>query len=203
MQEQTNISNSIAFFDFDGTITDRDIFFDFIFYRLRKGLSLWKIARAKPVLAAYVLKLMDNETAKEQIFGILFKGESLARFQQTVDAYYQACFSKRIRPAALEKIQWHKSMQHQVVIVSANFHWLIQPFATAQGIACISTEAALEQGVITGKFATPNCYGEEKVRRIQAVINNLSSYEQIYAYGDSKGDHAMLQIATNPFYKAF
>ena len=203
MQEPINISNSIAFFDFDGTITDRDIFFDFIFYRLRKGLSPWKIARATPVLVAYVLKLMDNEMAKEKIFGILFKGESLARFQQTVNAYYQACCSKRIRPAALEKIQWHKSMQHRVVIVSANFNWLIQPFAVAQDITCISTEAALEQGVITGKFATPNCYGAEKVRRIRAAISNLDAYDEIYAYGDSKGDTAMLEMATKPFYKAF
>jgi HAD superfamily phosphoserine phosphatase-like hydrolase len=90
-----------------------------------------------------------------------------------------------------------------VVIVSANFSWLIQPFAATHQLELIATEAAVDAQIITGKFATPNCYGGEKVRRIQAAISNLSSYEQIYAYGDSKGDHAMLQIATNPFYKAF
>jgi HAD superfamily hydrolase (TIGR01490 family) len=203
MQEQQPISNSIAFFDFDGTITDRDIFFDFIFYRLRKGLSIWKIMRAMPILAAYILKLMDNETAKEKIFGILFKAESLIKFQQTVDAYYQTCFAIRLRPAALEKIRWHQSAAHRVVIVSANFSWLIQPFAATHQLEMIATEAAVDAQIITGKFATPNCYGEEKVRRIQAVISSVSAYEHIYAYGDSRGDTAMLQMATDPFYKAF
>ena len=203
MQEATNISNSIAFFDFDGTITDSDIFFDFIFYRLSKGLSPWKIMLALPVLAAYVLKLIDNETAKEKIFGILFKGEALSGFQQAVDTYYQTSFSKRLRPAAIEKIQWHQSMAHRVVIVSANFSWLIQPFATAYQLEMISTEAAVDQAIITGKFATPNCYGAEKVRRIRAAISNLDAYNEIYAYGDSKGDTAMLEMATKPFYKAF
>jgi phosphoserine phosphatase len=101
MQEPNTISNSIAFFDFDGTITDRDIFFDFIFYRLKKGLSPWKIMRAMPILAAYILKLMDNETAKEKIFGILFRGEQLTVFQDIVNTYHQTVFAQRLRPAAL------------------------------------------------------------------------------------------------------
>ena len=203
MQEPRTISNSIAFFDFDGTITDRDIFFDFIFYRLSKGLSPWKIMRALPVLAVYVLKLMDNETAKEKIFGILFQGEALTSFQQAVNTYYQTLFAKILRPAAIEKIQWHQSMAHRVVIVSANFSLLIKPFADSYQLEMISTEAAVDQTIITGKFATPNCYGAEKVRRIRASISNLEDYEEIYAYGDSKGDMAMLEMSTKPFYKAF
>lgn len=203
MQEQQSISNSIACFDFDGTITDRDIFFDFIFYRLRKGLSLWKIMRAIPVLVAYLTKLLDNETAKEQIFGLLFKGEQLDQFQHAVNTYYQTSFSKRLRPDAIKKIQWHQSMSHRVVVVSANFSWLIQPFAAAHQLEYIATEAAVDQHIITGKFATPNCYGVEKVRRIRATIDNLNEYQEIYAYGDSKGDHALLQMATKPFYQVF
>jgi len=203
MQEPNTISNTIAFFDFDGTITDRDIFFDFIFYRIKKGLSPWKIMRAMPILAAYILKLMDNETAKEKIFGILFRGEQLTVFQDIVNTYHQTVFAQRLRPAALEKIRWHQSAAHRVVIVSANFSWLIQPFAATHQLELIATEAAVDAQIITGKFATPNCYGEEKVRRIQAVISNVSAYEHIYAYGDSRGDTAMLQMATDPFYKAF
>jgi HAD superfamily hydrolase (TIGR01490 family) len=203
MHASTHISNSIAFFDFDGTITERDIFFDFIFYRLKKGLSAWRIMRAMPVLAAYLMKLMDNETAKEKIFGILFQGEQLTSFQHAVDNYYQTYFSKRLRPAAIEKIQRHQSMAHRVVIVSANFSWLIQPFAAAYQLEMISTEAAVDQSRITGKFATPNCYGAEKVSRIRAAISNLDAYDEIYAYGDSKGDTAMLEMATKPFYKVF
>lgn len=203
MQDQQPISNSIAFFDFDGTITDRDIFFDFIFYRLRKGLPIWKMIQALPVLAAYLLSILDNETAKEKIFGSLFRGEQFAVFQNMVQDYYQTVFTNRIKPAALQKILWHQSAAHRVVIVSANFSWLIQPFAATHQLDLIATEAAIDQQIITGKFATPNCYGEEKVRRIRATIHQLNDYQEVYAYGDSKGDHALLQMATKPFYKVF
>ena len=47
-----------------------------------------------------------------------------------------------------------------------------------------------------------NCYGIEKVNRINEVIN-LKEYLNIYAYGDSNGDKQMLKIATHAYYKYF
>ncbi|STO97295.1 HAD family hydrolase [Helicobacter canis] len=60
----------------------------------------------------------------------------------------------------------------------------------------------LESTFVSGEFATPNCYGEQKAVRIRARYD-LSNYAEIYAYGDSKGDRAMLELATHAFYKPF
>jgi phosphoserine phosphatase len=50
--------------------------------------------------------------------------------------------------------------------------------------------------------ASCNCYGEEKVRRIRASYN-LDEFNHIYAYGDSEGDKAMLDLAHEHDYKHF
>lgn len=65
-----------------------------------------------------------------------------------------------------------------------------------------SKHAELSERVLSGNFATPNCYGEQKAARIRARYD-LSQYAEVYAYGDSKGDREMLALATHAYYKPF
>lgn len=66
----------------------------------------------------------------------------------------------------------------------------------------ISTKLKSINEISTGKYLGANCYGFEKVRRIIEKYN-LSEYNEIYAYGDSKGDLPMLQIANRRFFRSF
>ena len=66
----------------------------------------------------------------------------------------------------------------------------------------IATKLASENNRLTGKFATKNCSGVEKLNRIKENYN-LDNYKTIYAYGNSKGDKEMLTIADKKFYKYF
>lgn len=198
-----NESKVIAFFDFDGTITNRDIFWDYTFFRLKYGLSVSKVAKSIPDFALYLAKILNNEQAKQRIFSKLFKNESLDFFNQTVEEYYQYYLFKRIKKDALNRINWHKNSKHTVCIVSANFDLILQKFAQSNQLQLISTKLQVENNLITGKFATRNCYGQEKVNRIKTAFPDLNSYAQIYAYGDSKGDLEMLDLATEKFYCFF
>jgi phosphoserine phosphatase len=44
--------------------------------------------------------------------------------------------------------------------------------------------------------------GPEKVDRIKSLIK-LQEYDEVYCYGDSKGDKEMLALANFSFYKRF
>ncbi|MGI4751393.1 MAG: HAD-IB family hydrolase [Janthinobacterium lividum] len=198
-----NENKAIAFFDFDGTITNRDIFWDFLLYRFKNGLSPIKLFKSFPIFALYLIKIYNNEKAKQLIFSKLFKDESVDFFKSTIQKYYRSDFNLRLRKDALTKILWHKNSMHQVYIVTANFDLIVQQFAKKQSMKLISTQLEIEKKSVTGKFATPNCYGEEKVNRIKKAIPNLDSFTKIYAYGDSKGDREMLALATDPHYCYF
>ena len=66
----------------------------------------------------------------------------------------------------------------------------------------MGTRLAIVENKITGTIDGKNCYGDEKVCRIEKEYD-LAAYKEIYCYGDSEGDKAMLQLATFPFYKPF
>jgi len=89
-----------------------------------------------------------------------------------------------------------------VVIVSASAQDWIKDWCAETGVSMIATKLEVKEGKITGKIEGNNCHGKEKVRRINETYN-LSDYNEIYCYGDSRGDKPMLGLGNISFYKPF
>lgn len=192
----------IAFFDFDGTITFKDTLLEIIkFHRGARGLytGLLKIS---PWLVAMKLKMVTNQAAKERLLTHFFKDLSIGDFQNICDEFTNSYLPRLIRPAALEKIKQLQERDIPVVIVSASAENWLQGWCNQYGLICIATKMETKGNILTGKIAGKNCYGEEKVTRIREMFN-LAEYENIYCFGDTKGDKPMLSLATSSFYKPF
>ncbi|MDQ7068619.1 MAG: HAD family hydrolase [Sulfurimonas sp.] len=101
---------------------------------------------------------------------------------------------KILREDIYAKFLEHIKNGDRVVIVSASMRCWLEPFATKHKVELLCTELAFKDGKFTGHFATPNCHGEEKLRRVKAHLN-LDNFQKIYTYGDSSGDDAILAIA--------
>lgn len=192
----------IAFFDFDGTITTKDSLPDFIKFAIGKPKYYLGLCLLSPILLAYVLKLLPNHIAKEKMISYYFKGWSEKNFQTVADEYAAHQIEKIVRPKALEKLRWHQEQGHKVVIVSASMKSWLKQWCDAHNVELISTQLEIKQGKLTGRFATKNCHGKEKVNRIKEQYP-LQDYSYIYAYGDSSGDKDMLKLANEAFYKPF
>ena len=192
----------IAFFDFDGTITTQDSLPDFIKFAIGKPKYYLGLCLLSPILLAYVLKLLPNHSAKEKMISYFFKGWPEKNFQTVADEYAALQIDKIVRPKALEKLRWHQEQGHKVVIVSASMKSWLKQWCDTQNVELISTQLEIKQGKLTGKFATKNCHGKEKVNRIKEQYS-LQDYSYIYAYGDSSGDKDMLKLANEAFYKPF
>ena len=70
-------------------------------------------------------------------------------------------------------------------------------------VSCIALLAStLEQrdGRLTGRYASLQCTGEEKVRRIRTTFD-LSAFSRLYAYGDTVEDLPMLALADEVVYR--
>ena len=107
-----------------------------------------------------------------------------------------------IRKNALERIKWHQKNDHKVVVVSASIDYWLKPWCDKNHIDLIATQLEVNNNKLTGRLDKKNCFGSEKVRRIMDKYK-LSNYNYIYAYGDSRGDHEMLQISSEKSYKPF
>ena len=186
----------IALFDFDGTITTTDIFFDFLYFLSKKPNLLVKMLIALPVLLLYFLKVYGNEKAKKKIFKLIFSNISVLDLNSLVESYYSNKFETKIRTTLFDKFNYHKQQNHIVVIVSANFDFILKPFAKKHIVHLICTETEIQNDILTGNFVTPNCYGKQKELRILQVFNNFSEFES-FGYGDSIGDKEMLAICNH------
>lgn len=192
----------LALFDFDGTITVNDSFIKFIRFAVGDAEFILGMMILSPVLVVYKLRLISNDKAKQMVLSYFFKGMSRKEFQDIAQDYSFNHIDSILRPEAIQKIVWHKEQGHAVVVVSASIACWLKPWCDKNGLNLIATKLEMKEDIITGKFLTNNCYGAEKVYRVKKTYN-LNNYEYIYAYGDSKGDRELLELANEYFYKPF
>ena len=193
---------TLAIFDFDGTISNKDSFIQFILYTHGEIKAILTMLMLSPWIALHQLGMLPNGKLKEYTLTALYNGLEEENFKKIAVEFAQNNLPKMIKASALERIAWHKKMGHKVVIVSASPEDYLKYWAGPQGIDVIATKIEFKLGRVTGLLDGKNCYGEEKVRRLEEKYN-LKDFEFIYAYGDTKGDRALQKIANEFHYRSF
>jgi HAD superfamily hydrolase (TIGR01490 family) len=195
-------NNSLALFDFDGTITRKDSWLEFIKFthgKPRYYLGLWVLS---PMLVLYLTRLIKNDQAKIFMFRYFYGGWKYERFKKAGEDFCDQILPGMLRTSAIEKIKQHQAQGHRVILITASAREWVQPWCNKMKMEIISTEVEIINQTLSGKLATENCYGQEKVNRLKALLNP-GDYSTIYAYGDSSGDKEMLALAQHPHYKPF
>ena len=188
------MTDTIALFDFDGTLTRKDSLGEFIKFAVGKPNYYAKLLLFSPIFVLYKTKLMDNSYAKKLLFKLYFNGVTKSYFTKVAREYGKTKIYDIIREEIYDKFLAHIENGDRVLIVSASMKCWLEPFATKHKVELLCTELKFKDAKFTGEFATKNCHGEEKLTRVQAYLN-LDDYEKIYTYGDSSGDDAILAIA--------
>jgi len=111
---------------------------------------------------------------------------------------------KIVRPKAMETIKLHKENSDKIVIISASIENWIKPWAEKTDVEIVfATKIETDKnGLLTGRFLTKNCYGQEKVNRLLEMFPDRKDYKFI-AYGDSRGDKELINFADEGFYNKF
>ena len=191
---------ALALFDFDGTISFRDSFTDFIKYTVGHARFFFGVACLMPVFMGFFLGILRASRAKELMSIYFFGGRRVEEFEELASSYSLEELPKIVREIALERIGWHKQRGDTVVVVSASIDIWLKDWCAVQAVDLIATKLDVTGGRISGRFLTKNCSGREKVRRIKERYD-LAEFDYIYAYGDNRGDEAMLSIANERYYR--
>ncbi|MGV0969635.1 HAD-IB family phosphatase [Empedobacter sp. ULE_I136] len=195
------MNRNLYLFDFDGTLTCKDTLFDFLKFSFPKVYFINYLIFI-PLFVVSKLKIIDAGFVKEMFISKFLKGKFYVEINQLAQNYFEQNHQELIYSKADEYIK-SLSNYNDKFIVSASVDFWIQPFADYYEMGLICTKAKYdEQGFFTGKFASPNCNYQEKKNRIEKEID-LSLYDQIIAFGDTKGDEAMFSIATKSNFRYF
>lgn len=186
-------------FDFDGTTTRSDTLLEFIRFACGRRRMLLGFLLYSPLLVLMKLRLYPNWKAKQLVFRHFFGGMDIDKF----DALCRQFASERadlVRPEVMDLMDRILTAGNKILVVSASIDNWVRPFFTRFGdsveVSC--TRIAVKNNIVTGQFLTMNCYGREKVKRINALFPNRRFYKLV-ALGDSHGDDAMFRYADAAF----
>ncbi|MEV4884923.1 HAD family hydrolase [Chitinophaga ginsengisegetis] len=193
---------TIAFFDFDGTITTRDTLWEIIRHHRGRAAMYAGMIQLLPALLRFKLKMLPAQQMKEEVLQYFFAEMPVHDFSEGCESFCREKLPALIRPQALAAIRNHQQQGHHVVVVSASAQDWVAPWCRRENIVCLATRLEVKNKVITGNIQGINCNGEEKVRRIREAYR-LENFGEIYAYGDSEGDRPMLALAQHVSFKPF
>lgn len=193
---------ALALFDFDGTVTHKDSMLPFLKFCVPVHKYILNLIVLMPKVVLYYLGFIDSGRLKSAFLKRFFNNWTEDRLNISAETYYDLILKHDIRPFMAERIDWHINKGDDVYLVTASSGIWVQPFCKEKGIGCISTEMEFENGRFTGKLTGKNCKGKEKTIRIKSELH-LEKYDRIYAYGDSKADKPMLELATDAFFRQF
>lgn len=190
-----SMKRNIAVFDFDGTLTTRDSFLAFIKWACGPVSYYVGFLRFAPQLLLMFMHLYPNWKAKERIFAHFFKGWQYSWFQALGEDFAAELDTMRNEPV-IGRLKEHIDHGDTVYVISASLPEWVEPWCRQLGVnAVLATEIEVnDQGRITGRFKTKNCFGQEKVDRLLKVEPERETYV-LHAYGDSRGDLELLAFA--------
>ncbi|WP_263831204.1 HAD-IB family hydrolase [Salinibacter sp.] len=193
----------VAVFDFDGTLTRRDSLLPFLWHVAGPARFVWNALVLLPTLLRYAVGILENGPAKERVLGQFLAGKPTGEIRAVAKSFAAERVPSLLDPEAIRRLRWHQEQGHMTVLVTASPELYVQPWAEAEGFdRALGTRLETKEGVFTGQFSTPNCHGPEKTRRLEAEGPDLRG-ATIYAYGNSRGDRELLDMADQGFYRSF
>lgn len=175
----------INLYDFDKTIYNGDSSVDFFLYSLKHHPKiLVNIPKMAISVLKYKLKKIDKTEMKTVLFSFL---KFIPNIEKDVEKFWDIN-NKKIKTFYMEKTH------SDDVIISASPEFLLTPICEyLQVKKLIASKVDSRTGVFEGK----NCYGLEKVERLN---KEFDSYIVDEAYSDSSSDDPILKLAKKSFY---
>lgn len=195
-----------AIFDLDRTVTRRATFTPFIVSAaLARPASLLRAPFVLIAALGWRVGLVPRGRLKEIMLGAVLGGAPRAEVDRVAAAFAGRCLEAGLRPGARQAVAEHAARGDRLILATASFDVVAERIARGLGIAeVVATRSSWrDDGRLTGRIDGLNCYGAEKLRRIESDLPGLRDGHEAVVYSDSHADLPLLQwadraVAVNP-----
>lgn len=207
----TKTSGNLAIFDLDYTLTKRGTWGRFVVQMVKGRPHLWLplIISAGSAQLAYKRGKIPRVKVKQAMMRWCMVGKPRAEMLDAAEKFAAREVPTGLRPGALRQLDEHRQAGDEIMIVSAAVDILVKAIARRLDIDhLLATDMGWDgNDCLSAEFASPNCYGSEKVTRLKAFFAENPDMKQnhtiITMYSDSYSDLDILQfcdigIAVNP-----
>lgn len=193
-------------FDLDRTVTRHSTFIPFLWFAAcSRPHRLLLVPAILLAALAYRLGLLSRGGIKAFMLTCILGGTPRPAVERLGAAFAARCAGRGLRPGARQAIDRARSRGRTLVLATASFDFYVEPLAKQLGFhRVVATRAAWSgSGRLTGRIEGENCYGAEKLRRLEQAVPELKRDHRVAAYSDSHADWPLLQwadwgIAVNP-----
>jgi phosphatidylglycerophosphatase C len=188
----------VAAFDFDGTLSTRDNFMPFLFRVAGVSTATQMLATSGVRVACNGRSDWRRDALKAEVLRRTFTGYDAERLDAIGRAFAFDIMRRHLRAEAVDRVDWHRTQGHKLVVVSASLGVYVRPVAERLRFdAVLATELEVgADGKLTGNLVGANVRGAEKARRLDAWLGGEPAY--VWAYGDSSGDRELWARADQP-----
>lgn len=189
----------VAAFDLDGTLTVRDCVVPFL-QRVGGRLGIPKALARRPLASVRAAARRDRDAVKEIVVGGVMAGRRVADVESEGERFAALVHDQWLRQDTLSRLRWHQQSGHLVTLVSASLGAYLRPLARRMGIDGVLCTEPAHDGVTYGSSLDGgNCRAEQKAIRLRGWLMEQDLADvHLWAYGDSRGDREMLQMADEP-----
>lgn len=171
-------------YDFDKTIYNGDSTIDFFCFCVKKNKKIFLLLPS--IIFNFILfkiKIIPKIKFKERFFSFLGKIKNVDDY---VKEFWNINFYKI-------KNWFKEDNNYNKVIISASPEFLLKPLVSKFDVLCIIASKVDKN---SGKFISKNCYGSEKVNRLNDEYNN---YQIKNFYTDSHSDIYLARISEKSY----
>lgn len=195
-----------AIFDLDKTITRQGTWSRFVRHATGGGLGFWgKLPLAGVQAIKYKLGLADRASVKVRAIELYLAGRSRGELEKLANEFVAADVARGLRKEARAVIEAHRTAGDRLVIASAAVDLICDAMARELGFdGVICTRLCWSaDGCLMPRLDGENCYGEEKLRRVEAFFEGQRPDGPIVFYSDHHTDLPCLNwadrgVAVNP-----
>lgn len=189
------MKTNFAIFDVDYTILNGDSMLLMLIFGIKKRpLIIFYIPIILVKTVFSLLGIIDKKIAKDAInIPLRYLKE------EEVEQFYNDVLLKKINVEVMKCLKKHKEDGCYVLLASASSESYLNYFAEDDYIDVV---IGTRVNKINNKIEDENCKGIEKVKRINAYLeeNNLEiDFENSFAYSDSLSDKPMLTLVKNRY----
>jgi HAD superfamily hydrolase (TIGR01490 family) len=188
-----------ALFDVDNTLLPGEAseirFFRFLW---RRGLVGWsELTRSAAWLVGHIPPFSLHSLRERKVY---LADKRPADIESYAREFCQAEMIGKVSPQGRAKLDAHRQAGHQVILVTGAPDFLIEPLAKFLGVTTVfAAKPEQRDFVYTGALIPPLPYGHGKRELILAHARKMGlDLAGSYAYGDSPGDHDLLELVGHP-----
>lgn len=188
-----------AFFDMDYTVLDDSSGLLYVKYlRQQKRIGTRALARIAWWSLMYKIAAIDVNSAVPKMLSYS-ESRSAAQLMAEADEWFDHMLKAHVAPRAIERIDFHRQQQHQVVLISASTQFSVEPVAKYLQLEYLCTRLIDHDDHLSGEIVEPPCYGPGKIFWAQRYVDeHQSSLADAYLYTDSHSDLPLLELVGHP-----